>query len=265
MESILPFYQDLMATLRDVLPGLLAAIVVLLLGYVLARLLRRLVRRALLYLDRRAQIRVKGRTIEFNLRSSAGIIGGAFFWTVLVIAGLLAIHILQLDILNRLLDRTILYLPNVVVAVIILFIGVVAGRMARDVLRAATQHTQRSFVGVAVQYFIVLIAIVVASDQLGVQTDFLTDVIDIFLAMLLFGAALAFGLGAREAVRNILGAYYARKDHKIGTRIRCGDITGVIVKISDHAIHIETAEGRMILPAHRFNDSDILILRDDHD
>lgn len=268
MESVLPFYQQLMATLRAVLPGLLAATIVLLLGYLLARLLRQLVRRTMLYLDRRAQIRVRGRTIEFNLRNSAGIIGGALFWTVMVIAALLAVHILQLDLLNRLLDRTILYLPNVVVAIIIVFVGVVAGRMARDVLRAATQHTggtQRSVLGVVLQYFILLIAVVVASDQLGVQTGFLTDVINIFLAMLLLGAALAFGMGARGAVSNILGAYYARKDHKIGTRVRCGTITGVLVKISDHAIHIETDEGRVVLPAHRFNESDILIIRDELD
>ena len=106
------------------------------------------------------------------------------------------------------------------------------------------------------------IAVVIAVDQLGVDIAFLTNLFIIILASLLFGASLAFGLGAKTSVSNILGAYYVRKSHRLGTTVRLGDLQGTIVKITDHAICLETSAGLVMVPAKEFSESSITIIKD---
>ncbi len=267
-EDVLLFGENLIARLTAILPSVITSLIILLLGYFLGRLFQRLIKRLILHINEKMKARLQGSILNLNLRSSAVFISATFFWIIISIAVLIAIQILEFNILNDLLERAMLYLPNIVAAILIVYAGLIFGRLLSNLLQSATTQSgiaNKSFISIAVRYFIILIAVIIASDQLGIHIDFLTDVIDIILAMLLFGAALAFGLGAKASVSNIFGSYYARKDHQIGTRIRYTDITGTIVKISGHSIHLETDEGKIIIPAKNFSEKEVTIIQEEDD
>lgn len=257
-------YELLMTGLVELLPRLIMAVVVALLGYLIARIVERLVRKTILYLDNVLNNQLRQSLLNVDLEGSARFISKTIFWIILFITVMSCIHILQLDFLTQWFGAVLAYVPNVLAAVIIIFVGIIVGRLAGDLISSATTRTglaNGKYIGRLVRYLIIFIAIIIVINQLGVDITFLTSLITIIVSALLFGAALAFGLGARTSISNILGAYYARKTFSLGDKIEMGDIKGVIVKIDDHAVVLETKTGLMMIPAKDFSEKQVNLIK----
>ncbi|WP_436517352.1 mechanosensitive ion channel family protein [Ekhidna sp. To15] len=264
-EEIDSFLSGLLSGFTDLLPRLIMAIVVILIGFVIGKLVKKLVRRLILFLNKSLNERLQERMLNVDFKGSATFIAATFFWIIITISVLIAIRILSLDFFSEWFDKIVSYLPNILVAVVIIFIGLVAGRLLGDLIQSAASRTgiaNGKFLGRSLRYLVIFIAIVIAVGQLGVNIIFLTNLFIIILASLLFGASLAFGLGAKTSVSNILGSYYVRKSHQLGTTIMLGDLVGTIVKITDHAVSLETNTGLVVVPAKEFNETRITIIKD---
>lgn len=264
-EEIDSFLSTLISGFTDLLPRLIIAVVVILIGFLLGRLVKKLVHRFILFLNKNLNQRLQERMLKVDFKASATFVAGTFFWIILTISILIAIRILSLDFFSGWFAVIVSYLPNILAAVVITFIGIISGRLLGDLIYSAASRTgiaNGKFLGRTVRYLIVFIAIVIAVGQLGIDILFLTNLFIIILASLLFGASLAFGLGAKTSVSNILGSYYVRKSHQVGTAIRLGDLEGTIVKITDHSISLKTSEGVVVIPAKEFNENRITIIKD---
>jgi small-conductance mechanosensitive channel len=79
-------------------------------------------------------------------------------------------------------------------------------------------------VGTLAQWTVVLIAVVVALEQVGIEAQVLIVIVAIVLGTTLAGAGLAFGLGARTAVSSIIASYYVAQAYRIGQLVRIGGI-----------------------------------------
>lgn len=264
-EEIDAFLSTLLSAFTDLLPRLLMAIVVILIGFLIAKLIQKLVRRFILFLSKSVNQRLQEGSLNVDFKGSATFVAATFFWIIITISLLIAIRILSLDFFSEWFDKIVSYLPNILAAVVIIFIGLISGRLLGNLIHAAASRTgvaNGKFLGKTIRYLIVFVAIVIAVGQLGVNIVFLTNLFIIVLASLLFGASLAFGLGAKTSVSNILGSYYVRKSHQLGTTIRLGDLEGTIIKITDHAISLETSDGLVVVPAKEFNETRITIIKD---
>ena len=71
---------------------------------------------------------------------------------------------------------------------------------------------------------------------------------------MLAGAALAFGLGARNLIANLIGAQYLRKHCRIGEQMQLGDIEGSIVEVTQTCVVLDTDYGRAVIPAKMFQE-----------
>ncbi len=264
MEDIKTYLEALISEFIGLLPKLILAFVVVLIGFLLGRLIEKLVKRLILYLNHTLNTRLQKSLLDVDLKSSAIFISKTFFWFILLISFLTCLQILELDFLNYLFDKAVDYLPNVLVSIIIIFFGIISGRLLGDLIKSAaikTGFANGKYLGRLVRYLVMFVTIVIAVDQLGVDIGFLTNLFIIVLSSVLFGATLAFGLGARTSVSNILGSYYARKSYELGSKISMGDLEGTIVKIGDHAISVETKSGTVVIPAKDFSESRITIIK----
>ncbi|WP_373522796.1 hypothetical protein [Aquiflexum sp.] len=258
------FIEDLVAGISILLPRILLALGILLVGYILGRLVEKIVKRFILYLDKSINMKLQSRLLNVDLASSARFISKTIFWIILITSLLFCLQILDLNFSGLWFERIMAYLPNVLVAVIIIFVGMIFGRLLGDLMRSAATKTglvNGSFLGNMVRYLLLFIAIVIAIDQLGVDISFLTNLITIILVSLLFGGSLAFGLGAQTSVSNILGAYYVRKSYSLGNMIEVNGQQGVIVKMTDYNVTIETKTGLANIPARDFNDKTVMIIK----
>ncbi len=258
-------YSDWGASVADVfertaqavvahLPGLLGAVALLLIGWLAARLLRGLAIR-LVRLGRRAASRVSRRGDPLTERSER-IVASLVFWLVMLLFLTAATHALGLTVFTNWLDRVMAYLPTLLAGVLIIVAGVMAGALARDLIAAAAPGaaTQRTMLARLAQGVIVLTAVVTGADQIGIDVTFLMIIAAVVAAALLGGIALAVSLGARTFVGNLFGARNLRQLYAVGQTIRVGDYEGQVLEFTATTVVLETASGRVSLPARLFDE-----------
>ena len=100
----------------------------------------------------------------------------------------------------------VLYLPNVIVAAFILIIAAMVSNVVERAVRGTVDAAgyRGSFVGVMVRWAIWVFAIIAALFQLGIATTLLQTLVTGFVAVLVLGFGLAFGLGGRDVAASFL-------------------------------------------------------------
>lgn len=236
------------------LPGVLGALLLLLLGWLVARLLRTIAVR-LVRLGRRAASRVSRRADPLNERAER-LVGSVVFWLVMLLFLTAATHALGLTVFTSWLDRVMSYLPTFLAGLLIIVAGIMAGALVRDLLVAAGpgEAAQRSLLARLAQGAIVLTAVVTGADQIGIDVTFLMIIAAVVAAALLGGIALSVSLGARTFVGNLFGARNLRQLYSVGQRIQVGEYEGRVLEITATTVVLDTTAGRVSLPARLFDE-----------
>ena len=200
------------------MPKLLAALVLLVLGILVARLLRAGMKRILeaLGFGRMAEksgleALVKQAGMDLSL---AGIIAGTVYWLVLLVVAVSAANSLGLDTLAGLVNKVILYLPNVVVAILVLVFGTLLARLVNRGVFAALNNARfpaALSISTGIEYAIQVFAVFLALEQLGIGTTLLTVAFTILFGGLVLALALAFGLGGRDWAAERIRVWSARR------------------------------------------------------
>ncbi len=249
------------------LPRLLAAVLVLVVGFLLARLLRLVMRRLFDAVERLIPSqRLKGRIRRVRVeRRLDELLIHLIYWGLLLFFMILAAEVLGLPLLSVWLRGLALYLPQVVAALVILASGGFLGMLARDVIvRAAVSAGYQGADGLGrlAQGIILLVAFLIAAEQIGLNVGFLTTLAAVAAGSFLFGAALAFGLGARTAVSNILATHYLRQSLSVEQEVEIGGRRGRILAIHATSVLLEGEEGRIVVPSKEFSEKATVILTD---
>jgi uncharacterized protein YacL len=192
------------------------------------------------------------------------LIGSLVFWIVLTLFGVAAVEILGLPILTNLLGRLAAYLPNIVAAAALVIGGLAAARLARGAaVRTAglmgLEKQSEALAGVA-HVLVITIAGLMALEQLGLHGRVLELILAVTLGSVLAAAGLAFALGARTAVANIVAARYVTQLCRLGQEVRIDDVQGTVVEFTSTAVIIESKEGRVIVPAARFHEGSPVLI-----
>ncbi|MGQ3057303.1 MAG: mechanosensitive ion channel family protein [Nevskia sp.] len=249
------------------LPKLVGALLLLLVGWLLARLLRSIGTNVVMTLERvlsQSSIARTGTSVRLPL-ISARMLGSILFWLVLLFFVTAATEVMGLDIFTAWLAQLVGYLPTVAAGGLIIIVGVLASRMARQLVEAAPVgevRAQRELLGRMVQAVILITAILVGADQIGIRVTFLVVMAAVIVAALVGAAALAVSLAARSYVANLIGSHYLRQTYSIGQQVRVDGHEGKILDMSATSLVLETRDGRVSLPAKLFNDSAVVLLVD---
>jgi hypothetical protein len=143
----------------------------------------------------------------------AGMIGLVVKWFVRLIALVVAFDALGLPAVSDVLRQLLLWLPNVVVALVVLVIGGLCARGLSNVVRGAAAEAGLSNANVLAKFasFVVwAFAIVVAVNQIGIATELVNILFMAVVGAIALGLGLAFGLGGRETAAEILRKWYAK-------------------------------------------------------
>ena len=238
-------------TLGGFLPRLGGALLLLLVGVLLARLVGRLVRGALqrLGVDSAGERIGAGDVLErAGLgRSLSRVLGQAIRIGLTLVVLFAALSLLGLQFLSESLNAAVLYLPNVLIAALLLLAGVVLGGLARErVDRVTWQMDLPVPLGAAVQIGVVAVFGITAAAQLGVSTATLVALLMIVLAAVGATFALAFGLGGREVARELSAGRYLRGAYATGQTITVGELRGEIVSIDTAATVLRTGDDETV-------------------
>jgi hypothetical protein len=253
------------------LPTIILALMLLFLGYAIARVVSIVVTRLLQLMG---FDRLLSRTAVQTLlersgtkQKISGILGMIGFWIIFLVFLIKASDTLSLTIVSDALTSIAYYIPKIGIAVLVLILGLIAANFVRELITMTCSSagiTHGTMVAQAVYVAVVLLIVVTAIDALGIDTELLNNTIVILLAGLIGGAALSFGLGSRTAVANLIAAHYLGSVVRVGMTVKIHENQGTVVAVTPISVVLETREGRVIVPASQFTEATAVITHPEH-
>jgi hypothetical protein len=187
------------------LPQLLAALVILILGLLIAKFLHFIVVRGLkvIHFDVLTQTAgIDGFIKQGGIKKTTiDILGILVYWLVILLTLLTAFNSLGLGVVSELFRRVALFIPNVIVAVLILAIGLYFARFISDTVLAYSRNVgieDAELMGRLTRYAIVIFVIITALVQVNIGTEILMDAFRILFGATCLALALAFGIGGQK-------------------------------------------------------------------
>jgi len=193
------------------IPNLIGALVVFIVGLVVAAGLGTLIEKVFDAIKLDVLLGKLGLTPHFEragmrLRGSR-FLGQLVYWFLVVAFLLAATDILRLYAISAFLQDVLAYLPNVVVAVLVILAAVVVGNLARKVVMASVMSARlhaAHFLGTLTWWSIVVFGLLTALVQLNIAASIINSLITGFIAMLALAGGLAFGLGGRDYAASLI-------------------------------------------------------------
>lgn len=267
-QIILPALQGVLDNILGILPDLIGALVILLVGWTLATLLDRVVRRLLQRigfnrLAERAGIRGFIRNTGFAQEPS-WVVGKLIFWLTLLTFFLPAAEQLNLTAISLTLEKLVTFIPNLIAVVLMIIFGALFARLMGGITRGAAKEAGIEFadlLGRLVSTVILIIVVVMALAQLEIQSGILEIAFAALLGAFALAIALTLGLGTRTVAQNLVSGVYARRSFQLGQRIQVKGMQGEIVEIGTVNTLIRDA-GQLISVPNSLLVEEIAISRD---
>lgn len=136
-----------------------------------------------------------------------GVLAELVRWSIVILFLVPTIEAWGLPKATEVLNQLLLYIPNIIVAVFIGFVGLVVANLTYDIVRHAVRGvggTQSIAFGTFARYAIIFFTILVVLNQLGVASDLIRILFTGIVAMIAIAGGLAFGLGGKDLAAEIL-------------------------------------------------------------
>ncbi len=258
-ESLQQTYQEFTTQVIAFAPQLFGAILMLIMGWIMALILRIATNKLVhgfdsLFKRLASSGGIKQESIK---RSYAEIASKLVFWMVMIFFIAAAANLLGWDMFSSWVNTVIAYLPNLIAGLLIILAGFIISNIARTGIANTSNTTgikESDMLARVAQIIIFFTALVVGIEQIGINVRFLTNALLVVVGVLLGGGALAFSFGAKSLIENIIGAQYFRKHCRIGEQLKIGDIEGSIIEVTQTTIILDTGTGRTVIPAKKFQE-----------
>lgn len=259
-------FYDSLDMIITFLPNILGAFVLLTIGIILGRLISGALRRILELTKVNDLLDRWGITSLFQQlgikNTGAQIMGALSFWIIFLLFLISAARTLDLEVLTEALISVAYALPDLILAALIILIGVFGAGALRNVVTSTCESTglpAARMAGHLIYALCLLVVGIMAASKLGFDTNFLSSFILILAAGLVATFALSIGLGARPAIRNLIGTYSVRHFIQIGQQVKVGEITGTVLDLTSMVIVLDVEGEKIVIPASRLNDSPTII------
>jgi len=258
MIEINDITNDIMSHIEDIA----IVIIILLIGFILGRLSGKLIdfvvnKTGLLkmIMGTKAQETTKRTSFTF-----IGFIKIIVSWTIYLLAIGQAIEILGLESINDFMNNIVTYLPNVVVALIIIILGFIFAEklvLSIDLYLKESRMPSNEIFSNGIRYFIYIVALIMALSQLRISTDVLL----IIAGALSLMACVFVLIGAREIASNFFSGVQIiwYKSIKVGDHIQTPEVEGIVEELGVITSTIKSKDGEyMVVPNTKLANSIIV-------
>ncbi|MEO7208835.1 MAG: hypothetical protein ABI356_10155 [Steroidobacteraceae bacterium] len=224
IDMLLDATREFLHQTAAFLPKLLLALLVVAIGWLVAKAVRFAVVRALRAINFNVLTERAGTDIFLRQAGMRGdtttLFGLVAFWLVIVAALIMAFNGMGLTYLPDLLGRVVLFAPKLLIAMLIFVFGSYCARFVGDAVQnycVEARIADADVLGRLVRYAIMLFVVMIALSQIEVGGDIVQRTFLIILAGLMLAIALAFGLGGKEWAASLLQRWWPqhRKDEDL--------------------------------------------------
>ncbi len=261
-QVVIDALTKIVTDIINFIPNLVNGLIILVVGYLIARLVRWIMATVLRRLKFDPLIErtgITGSLRGLGVKMPLSEILAQTIFTLLLLSFLItSTRLMGLGAVAQLLENLLNFLPNIIAAVIIFLLGGVVAQFVGNLVTTfgvAGGVTYAARLGRIIQYLISLFVVVLALGQLGIDTAILVTAITIAIAAFGLALGLALGLGARGVVHNILAGYYMRQRFPVGQTIAYFDVRGQVSAVGGVSTVVRTVDGDVVIPNSALIDS----------
>lgn len=204
-DVIVASLQQVWTSVANFIPLFIGAVIIFIVGWIVASALGKVVEQVIKVLridDFLKKLEFEHALERAGLRLNSGaFVGGLVRWFLAVAFLLASVNVLGLNQVSSFLHDVLLYIPNVIVASLILIIAMLVAEAVEKVVRASVEAAGYggSLVGVVTRWSIWIFAFVAALLQLGIASALIQTLVTGLVAGLAIAFGLAFGMGGKDA------------------------------------------------------------------
>jgi len=253
-----PLFQLVQSLIKDIIsfiPSFVGALVVILIGWIISKVVRKIVKKALaaIGIDRIGEeiekidlVRKSGMSIKIS-----GFLSSVIYYLMMLIFIVAGTDILGMPAISQLMTDLLAYVPNLIVAIVIMGIGLLIADFLKNMVHTACKSVgipAYSMIANIVFYFVLINVLILALSQAKIDTDFLKNNLSLILAGIIFAFALGYGIASKDLASNFLASFYLRNKFNIGDNITIDGISGEIVEIDTNYVKVKTSTSTQLVP-----------------
>ena len=250
------FLQSVQAALENVLaaiPNIIAAIIFLLIAIIVAKIVQKVFNKLFMLIGIN-KISTKSGIEGFLLSSGfkkdlSWIFARTLYWFIIILFLLPISDILGLAFFAELINKLISYIPNIIIAMLIILFGTWAAKVLSGMARGSSARLSSEYsqlLGTVVNVTVLIITFVFALSQLNIDASILTSILIILVGAIGLGLAIAFGVGTKDIVKNVTAGIYLNKTLKTGSSIRYKENEVKVIEVGTVSTLIEISEGKQL-------------------
>lgn len=248
-------FKEMLERFSAAIPQLTFALLVLFIGWLIARVIRKIFRRVLagVGVDNLAErlndidlVQRSGMRIEIS-----SVVAQMIYYILMLGFVIFATDLLGVPAITQMVRDVVDYLPALFSAFVLLLLGLFLADMVRGIVLTACQSMglpSAKIISTAIFYFLFVTAAVSALSQAKINTGFMAMNISIIIGALALAFAIGYGLASRDLLSNYLAGGYNRNKIQIGDDVRIIGMRGKVINIDATSITLQTPGSEIIIP-----------------
>ena len=260
------YLSEIFGKILMFLPNLLSAIFLFVIGMMIARISSKVISKTLSKTkvdNLSANIKkidfIDKLNIDFRISS---IIGKFFYYFIVLIFLVVSTDILNMPMLSQLIVSIINFVPNVLIAFVMLIGGLLVANWLKELvynIAKSLSMPSASLISNLVFYFVLINVFISVMLQIKVNVEFLSTNLSLVIGGIVFAFALAYGLASKPVLASIISSFYHKNLINIGDQIRIGQFEGEVIEKDNLNIIIKNKDEKIIIPLSKLNDTEVIL------
>lgn len=208
-DTVNPIISTFISSLSSYLPHLFGGLLIFIIGLILAEILKRILLSLLHLFKLKILLSKSGVASEKEVKIWEEIFAEILRWSLIILFLIPAAEVWGLTQITGVFNQLLFYLPNVLISVVIGFVGIIFSHLTSDLVKQSikTIHPKSAVMFSAfARYAIIFFTVLIVMNQLGIAQDLIRILFTGIIAMLALAGGLAFGLGGKEVAKDLLDA-----------------------------------------------------------
>lgn len=259
--------EELLKSFLAVIPNLMGALAILIIGFIVARLVAKILRRFLktIGVDKLAE---RLNEIEIVHKSNIKVVPSVLlskvlYYFLLFIFVIAATDVLNMPVISNLMGDILNYIPILISALVVFVIGLVASDMLKNIVKTACESLaipSANIIANVVFYFIFINIVMITLSQAKIDTDFIQDNLSIILAGVVLAFSIGYGLASRSMVANFLASFYNKGKVQVGDVIEIENMKGEVIEMEGGTMTMLVDGNEVLLPLSKLATEKIILL-----
>lgn len=265
ITNIQQIFASFLLKVVETLPALLGAIILIIIGWIVATITSKGIHRLLvsLKIDSIGE-KLKSIDILSNVNISISkVLTKMLYWVVMLCFFIAATETLGLKNISEGISNLLAYLPRLISAATVFVVGIFLANIVKEIVEIACKSAGIAagrIIGSFIFYFLLIITAITALNQAGMDTQLLTQNVNLILGAILAAFAIGYGFASKDIMANLLASFYSREKFRVGQTIKVDGIQGVIETIDSTSLTLQTEKNKVVIPLQKLLNTVVEIL-----